>query len=105
MRLRTIGLVLSPVLATILFLALPSQVSAQPAPKKPAASKPATPKKPGPLATASQSLVATACDPTLKAHVYTVCAVAGHSTLHRGNGYDPSHQKRGRWRRPHPAKT
>jgi len=70
MRSRTIGIVLSPLLATIVFLALPSRVSAQPAPKKPAASKPSTPKKPGPLATASKPLVATGCDVSLKTHVY-----------------------------------
>ncbi len=70
MRSRTIGIVLSPLLATILLLALPSRVSAQPTPKKPAASKPSTPKKSGPLATASKPLVAMGCDPTLKAHVY-----------------------------------
>src|SRR5712692_1417477 len=71
MRSRTIGIVLSPILETILLLALPSQVSAQPAaPKTSTSKKPAAPKKPGPLATASKPFVATGCDVALKAHVY-----------------------------------
>ncbi len=67
---RTIGIVLLPLLGAVLLFALPSQVSAQPTPKKPAASKPSTPKKPGPLATASKPFVATGCDDSLWSHVY-----------------------------------